>query len=98
MHRITDVTGILVGHTTDTKAGTGCTVLLGPEGGMRAGVFIRGRATGTRELDALSPGHLAPVIHAILLTGLGPGYSRNSADRWLCLRTRSSRRRNAMAR
>jgi L-aminopeptidase/D-esterase-like protein len=90
MSQITDVPGILVGHTTNTAAGTGCTVVLGPVSGVRGGVYIKGRATGTRELDSLSPDHLAPAIHAILLTG-GSAFGLGAADgvmRWLAERGR----------
>jgi L-aminopeptidase/D-esterase-like protein len=79
------VAGITVGHWTDARAGTGCTVVLAPPGGMRAGVAIRGRATGTRELDALNPRHLVGHVDAILLTG-GSAYGLGAADgvvRWL---------------
>ncbi len=88
--QITAVPGILVGHTTDREAGTGCTVILGPPDGIRAAAFVRGRATGTRELDALSPRHLVPAIHAILLTG-GSAYGLGAADgvmQWLSERGR----------
>jgi L-aminopeptidase/D-esterase-like protein len=74
-----------VGHWTDAEAGTGCTVVLGPTPGMRAAGYIRGRATGTREFDVLSPRHLVPAIHAVLLTG-GSAYGLGAADgvmRWL---------------
>jgi L-aminopeptidase/D-esterase-like protein len=57
---------------------------------MRAAAFVRGRATGTRELDALSPRHLVPAVHAILLTG-GSAYGLGAADgvmRWLAERDR----------
>jgi L-aminopeptidase/D-esterase-like protein len=63
---ITAVKGIQVGHATWEKDGTGCTVLLGP---FRGAVDIRGLATGTREIDALSPSHLVTQIDAVLLTG-----------------------------
>jgi len=79
-----------VGHWTDAKVGTGCTVVLGPADGMRAAGYIRGRATGTREFDVLSPRHLVPAIHAILLTG-GSAYGLGAADgvmRWLRERRR----------
>ncbi|HEX9611876.1 MAG TPA: P1 family peptidase [Gemmatimonadales bacterium] len=79
------VRGLTVGHYTDPEAGTGCTVILAPEGGMRASVAVRGRATGTRELDALDPGHLVGHVDAILLTG-GSAYGLGAADgvvRWL---------------
>jgi L-aminopeptidase/D-esterase-like protein len=52
---------------------------------MRAGGYVRGRATGTRELDVLSPRHLVPAIHAVLLTG-GSAFGLGAADgvmRWL---------------
>jgi L-aminopeptidase/D-esterase-like protein len=74
-----------VGQWTDHEAGTGCTVVLAPDGGMRAAGCVRGRATGTRELDVLSPRHLVPAIHAVLLTG-GSAYGLGAADgvmRWL---------------
>src|SRR5258708_36283951 len=63
------VPGITVGHTTIEAHGTGCTVVLAPETGMRAAVCLRGRATGTRELDVMDPRHLVERIDAILFTG-----------------------------
>lgn len=63
---ITAVPGVAVGHASWVDDGTGCTVLLGP---FRAAIDIRGLATGTREIDALSPSHLVPQIDAVLLTG-----------------------------
>ncbi len=83
--RITDVRGVTVGHWTDLPRATGCTVVLAPEGGMRAACVVRGRATGTRELDALDPHHLVDRVDAILLTG-GSAYGLGAADgvmRWL---------------
>jgi L-aminopeptidase/D-esterase-like protein len=62
----TTITGLRVGHATDVAARTGCTVVLGP---FRAACDVRGLATGTREIDALSPTHLVPIVDAILLTG-----------------------------
>jgi L-aminopeptidase/D-esterase-like protein len=79
------VRGITVGHWTDLPRATGCTVVLAPEGGMRAACAVRGRATGTRELDALNPRHLVDRVDAILLTG-GSAYGLGAADgvmRWL---------------
>src|SRR5262245_27427260 len=51
---ITDVDGIKVGHFTDSRRPTGCTVLL-CEAGAVAGVDVRGSAPGTRETDLLDP-------------------------------------------
>src|SRR5581483_9839890 len=82
---ITAVAGLTVGHWTDLERATGCTVVLGPEGGMRAACAVRGRATGTRELDALHPRHLVGRVDAILLVG-GSAYGLGAADgvmRWL---------------
>jgi L-aminopeptidase/D-esterase-like protein len=79
------VSGITVGHTTIEAHGTGCTVVLGPVTGMRAAASVRGRATGTRELDVLEPRHLVERIDAILFTG-GSAYGLGAADgvmRWL---------------
>lgn len=68
MKGLTDVPGILVGHATDPVALTGCTAILC---GLEAvgGVDIRGSATGSCELDTLHPGHVAPNVHAIVLSG-----------------------------
>src|SRR5436309_10816854 len=79
------VQGITVGHWTDSQSATGCTVTLAPPGGMRAACALRGRASGTRELDALDPRHLVGHIDAVLLTG-GSAYGLGAADgvmRWL---------------
>jgi L-aminopeptidase/D-esterase-like protein len=65
---ITDIPGIRVGHASDFKALTGCTVLLCEEGAT-GGVDIRGTAAGTRQIDALTLLHLVEKIHAILLAG-----------------------------
>ena len=65
---ITAINGIKVGHATNEKARTGCTVIL-CEAGAVAGVDVRGSAPGTRETDAIRPGGLVEKAHAVLLTG-----------------------------
>ena len=65
---LTEIPGIRVGHSSDQEGCTGCTVVLCPEGTV-GGVDVRGSAAGTRELDALSPLHLVPHVHAVLLAG-----------------------------
>ena len=65
---LTAIEGITVGHTTDSTARTGCTVILCPAGAT-AGVDVRGAAPGTRETDALRPGRFVQKAHAVLLTG-----------------------------
>ncbi len=62
------IPGFRVGHAGDAAGCTGCTVILCPEG-TTGGIDIRGSASGTRELDALSPLHLVPFVHAVLLAG-----------------------------
>ncbi len=65
---LTRIPGVRVGHASDTAGCTGCTVVLCPEGTV-GGVDVRGSASGTRELDALSPLHLVPHVHGVLLAG-----------------------------
>jgi L-aminopeptidase/D-esterase-like protein len=65
---ITDVPAIAVGHFTETRRPTGCTVVLTGEGAT-AGVDVRGAAPGTRETDLLAPTNLVEKVHAILLSG-----------------------------
>lgn len=87
---LTDVFGVLVGHATDESGGTGCTVILAPESGMPCTVFVKGRATGSRELDACRPDSLAGRVDALVLTG-GSAYGLAAADgvaRWLEARKR----------
>lgn len=85
MKSLAAVTGLLVGHWTHPSGATGCTVVLAPPGGMRAAAALRGRATGTRELDALDPRHVVGHADAVLLTG-GSAFGLGAADgvmRWL---------------
>ena len=65
---ITAISGLKVGHATNERARTGCTVIL-CESGAVAGVDVRGSAPGTRETDAIRPGGLVEKVHAVLLTG-----------------------------
>ncbi len=81
---ITDVAGLRVGHFTDARRPTGCTVLLTPEGAV-AGVDVRGAAPGTRETDLLSPLNAVEQVHAIVLAG-GSAFGLDAASgvmRWL---------------
>lgn len=81
---IADIAGLKIGHFTDTRRPTGCTVLL-CEAGAVAGIDIRGGAPGTRETALLAPGALVEQVHALLLTG-GSAYGLDAAGgvmRWL---------------
>ena len=75
-HTLTAVPGLAVGHAQDMDAATGCTAIIGP---FTASVEVFGLATGSRELDALSPLHLVPSCDAILLTG-GSAFGLSAAD------------------
>lgn len=95
---ITDVPGLRVGHWTDRRAATGCTVVLCPPEGAVAACAVLGGAPGTRETDALLPGNLVKRAHAVALTG-GSAFGLDAATgvmRWLAERgigfeTRSGR-------
>ena len=81
---LTDVEGILVGHYTDTKAVSGVTVVLCPQGAV-AGVDVRGSAPGTRETDLMAPHNLVEKAQAVVLSG-GSVFGLSAADgvtRWL---------------
>jgi L-aminopeptidase/D-esterase-like protein len=75
---ITDVEGIRVGHFTDSRRPTGCTVLIF-EKGATAGVDVRGSAPGTRETDLLNPINAAQQVQAILLSG-GSAFGLDAAS------------------
>jgi L-aminopeptidase/D-esterase-like protein len=65
---LTDVTGLRVGHFTDPRRPTGCTVVVA-EGGAVCGVDVRGGAPGTRETDLLDPVNTVQQVHAVVLSG-----------------------------
>lgn len=65
---ITDIPGIKVGHSSDFKGYTGCTVILCEQGAV-SGIDVRGSAPGTRQVDALNVGHIVEKVHAVLLSG-----------------------------
>jgi L-aminopeptidase/D-esterase-like protein len=81
---ICDVAGLSVGHYTDARRPTGCTVVRCEQGAV-CGVDVRGAAPGTRETDLLDPVNLVQSVHAVLLTG-GSAFGLDAAGgvmRWL---------------
>lgn len=77
--------GIAVGHATDAAGATGLTIIRGVDAPLRAAAAVFGRATGTRELDALTANHLVDRIDALMLTG-GSAYGLDAAAgamRWM---------------
>ena len=77
MKGLTDIAGIRVGQASDFEGITGCTVILCDRPAV-AGVDVRGSATGSQELDVLSPGHVTGAIHAVTLAG-GSAFGLESA-------------------
>jgi hypothetical protein len=81
---LTDVAGLEVGHFTDPRRPTGCSVVLARAGAV-AGVDVRGAAPGTRETDLLDPVNLVQQVHGVLLSG-GSAWGLDAASgvmRWL---------------
>lgn len=81
---ITRVPGIEVGHFTDPRRPTGCTMVMAREGAV-GGVDVRGAAPGTRETDLLDPSNLVEKVHGIMLAG-GSSWGLDAASgavRWL---------------
>ena len=74
---ITAVPGIKVGHYTDRRRATGCTVIL-CEQGAAPGFFNPGGAPGTIETDLARPENAVQQVHAVLLTG-GSGFGLEAA-------------------
>lgn len=66
--RARTLAGIRIGHASDFRGLTGCTVVLAEVGAV-CGVDIRGAAAGTRDLAPCLLGHLVERVHAIFLTG-----------------------------
>ena len=76
--------GFTVGHWSDPKGLTGCTVVIPPDG-TRGGVAVQGGGPGTRETDSLNPLTRSDGPTAVLLTG-GSAFGLAAADgvaRWL---------------
>ena len=75
---ITDIQPLRIGQTENKDAATGCTVII-CEGGMRAGLDVRGGGPASREPLLLDPLTAAQYIHAIVLAG-GSAYGLGAAN------------------
>ena len=81
---LTAVAGLSVGHFTDPRRPTGCTVVLAEDGAV-CGVDVRGAAPGTRETELLAPVNTVDKVHAVLLA-VGSAFGLDAAGgvmRWL---------------
>lgn len=74
---LVDVGDLRVGHFTDQRRPTGCTVVIFEDGAV-AGVDVRGAAPGTRETDLLNPLNTVQKVNAIMLAG-GSAFGLNAA-------------------
>ena len=75
---ITDFENIRIGQTENAEAGTGCTVLI-CDGGMPAGLDVRGGGPASRESELLKPLAAAQTVHAVVLSG-GSAYGLGAAN------------------
>ena len=75
---ITDFENIRIGQTENVEAGTGCTVLI-CDGGMPAGLDVRGGGPASRESELLKPLAAAQTVHAVVLSG-GSAYGLGAAN------------------
>ncbi len=76
--KITDISGVKIGHAQDEEAATGCTAVIF-ENGAVAGVDVRGAAPATRETDLLRSVNMVEKINAVMLSG-GSAYGLSAAD------------------
>ncbi len=65
---LADLPAFRCGHAEDPRAGTGCTVVVAPDGAV-CGVDVRGGGPATRETDLLKPENMIEAVHAVVLSG-----------------------------
>lgn len=70
--------GFRIGHWSDGRGRTGCTVVIAPDG-ARGGVDVRGGGPGTRETEVIGPLAGTDRVTAVLLAG-GSAYGLSAAD------------------
>src|ERR1700749_608452 len=75
---MTDVPGLKVGHATDSKLGSGSTVVIFDEPAVGS-IDVRGGGPGTRETALLDPAQTVEGIDAITLSG-GSAFGLDAAS------------------
>lgn len=65
---LADLPAFRCAHAEDAHAGTGCTVVIAPEGAV-CGVDVRGGGPATRETDLLKPENMIEAVHGVVLSG-----------------------------
>lgn len=66
--RLQDIEGFRIGSAEDAEGGTGCTVIICPQGAP-CSVDVRGGGPASRESELLNPVAAADRVHAVLLSG-----------------------------
>src|SRR5712692_3181918 len=62
------IPGLSVGHVTDNRGLTGCTVIM-PDRPATGALEIAGRAAAVHGLEFLDPRHLVPTVDGVVLAG-----------------------------
>lgn len=75
--KLTDIGDFSIGNSQNEAAGTGCTVIICPDGAP-CGLDVRGGGPASRESELLNPRAAADRIHAVLLSG-GSAYGLDAA-------------------
>lgn len=65
---LSDLSDFKFGHAQDAEVGTGCTVVVAPDGAT-CGVSVTGGGPATRETDLLRPENMVQAVHAVALAG-----------------------------
>ena len=65
---LADLPAFRCAHAHDAEKGTGCTVVIAPEGAT-CSVAVRGGGPATRETDLLKPENTIEAVHAVVLAG-----------------------------
>lgn len=65
---LADLPAFRCGHAHKIHEGTGCTVIVAPQGAT-CGVDVRGGGPATRETDLLRPENMIEAVHAVVLSG-----------------------------
>lgn len=65
---LADLPSFRCAHAEDARAGTGCTVVITPDGAV-CGVDVRGGGPATRETDLLKPENMIEAVHGVVLSG-----------------------------
>ena len=73
-----ELEGFRVGNAQNFEAGTGCTVILCPDGAV-CGVDVRGAAPASRETELLRPVNMIERVHGVMLSG-GSAFGLAAAD------------------